>query len=136
MSETFFLSNICPQSPPLNRGIWLELENTIRNWVCEDSTLYIVDGPIFTKNDSKIGPNQITIPSFYYKIVFYHKSSIYEVIGFIFPNSLCRMELKDCVYKVDDIEAFTGIDFFPSLPDSIENRIESHINLKFWHLGN
>jgi endonuclease G len=46
------------------------------------------------------------------------------------------MGLKEYTYKVDDIEKLTGIDFFPYLPDSIENRIESQINLEFWHLNN
>lgn len=136
MSETFYLSNISPQHPSLNRGIWLGLENQVRLWACEDSILFVTAGPIFTKSDSTIGPDQVTVPSFFYKIVFYNKLNDYEIIGFIFPNSPCSMPLKEYVYKVDEIENLTGIDFFPSLPDSIENRIESSKNLKFWHLDN
>jgi endonuclease G len=136
MSESFYLSNITPQEPSFNRGIWKELEEEVRLWVCEDSLLYIVDGPIFTKNDLTIGPDHVAVPSFFYKIVFYNKRNDYEIIGFILPNGPGAMKLKDYVYKIDDIERLTGLDFFPSLPDSIENRIESHINLKFWHLEN
>lgn len=134
MSESFYLSNMTPQDPSFNRGIWKELEEKVRSWVCEDSILYIVAGPIFTKNDLTIGPNHVTVPSFFYKIVFYNKRNDYEIIGFILSNSPGTMKLKDYVYKVEDIERLTGLDFFPSLPDSIENRIESHTNLKFWHL--
>ena len=136
MSESFYLSNMTPQAPEFNRGIWKELEDRVRDWACEDSLLYIVDGPIFTKSDSTIGPNHVTVPGFFYKIVFYNKLTDYELIGFIIPNSPGAMDLKDYVYKVDDIERITGIDFFPCLPDSIENRIESHTNFKFWYLEN
>lgn len=136
MSESFYLSNMTPQLPSFNRGIWLMLENQVRTWACEDSLLYVVAGPIFTKSDTTIGPDKITVPSFFYKIVFYYKPPKYELIGFIFPNSPGLMELKDYVYRVDDIETITGIDFSPSLADSIESRIESHTNLKFWHLEN
>src|ERR1035437_4165182 len=119
-----------------NRGIWKELEDRVRIWVCEDSLLYVIDGPIFTKSDSNIGPNHVTVPSFFYKIVFYNNPTNYELIGFIFPNCPGAMGLKEYTYKVDDIEKLTGIDFFPYLLDSIENRIESQINLEFWHLNN
>jgi endonuclease G len=136
MSESFYLSNMTPQHPSLNRGIWLGLEDKVRSWACEDSILYVVAGPIFTKSDTTIGPNRITVPSFYFKIVFYNNPKNYELIGFIFPNRGGTMELKDYVYKVDDIESMTGIDFFPFLPDSTESRIEKNIKLGFWHFEN
>jgi endonuclease G len=132
MSESFLLSNITPQNPPLNRGIWLGLEERVRTWVCKDSLLYIVAGPIFTRSDPSIGPNIVTVPSFFYKIIFYNIRDSYEMIGFIFPNGPGEMDLKDYIYNTDDIESLTGIDFFPSLPDTIENKIESKINFNFW----
>ena len=136
MSESFFLSNMTPQNLSFNRGIWLRLEEKVRSWACEDSLLYIVAGPIFTKSDATIGPNHVTVPNFFYKIVFYNNPANYELIGFIFPNCPGAMELRDYTYNVDEIEKLTGIDFFPSLTDSIEKKIESHINLEFWHLNN
>ena len=34
--------------------------------------------------------------------------------------------------SVDSVESFSGIDFFYLLPDSIEKRIESNVNLSEW----
>ena len=33
---------------------------------------------------------------------------------------------------VDKIEKITGIDFFSELPDKLENKLESNVNLKNW----
>jgi len=30
------------------------------------------------------------------------------------------------------VERITGIDFFPALPDSIENKVEAYSNLEDW----
>ena len=134
MSESFYLTNMTPQHPSLNRGIWLGLEDKVRIWACKDSILYVVAGPIIVKSDSTIGPNRLKVPSFFYKIIFHNSRGKYEMIGFIFPNGPCSMGLGNYVYKVDDIESITGIDFFPFLPDSIENRIENKVNISFWDL--
>src|SRR5262249_36778264 len=34
-NETFFLSNMAPQSPPLNQRAWAALEDLARSWVLE-----------------------------------------------------------------------------------------------------
>ena len=41
--------------------------------------------------------------------------------------------MKDCISSVDDVEEFTGFDFFYSLPDDIEDVIESDSNLAKWN---
>lgn len=33
---------------------------------------------------------------------------------------------------VDDVERITGLDFFPSLPDEIENAVEAKANIEDW----
>lgn len=46
MSESFYLSNISPQLPSFNRGIWKRLENKVRYWAGFSDSLYVVSGPI------------------------------------------------------------------------------------------
>ena len=48
MSETFYMSNMSPQVPSFNRGIWKKLESLVREWANYEGVLYIVTGPIFT----------------------------------------------------------------------------------------
>lgn len=47
MSESFYMSNIAPQSPALNRGVWKRLETAVRREAERDGVLHVVSGPIF-----------------------------------------------------------------------------------------
>ena len=38
MSESFFMSNMSPQTPSFNRGIWKKLENLVRKWAVENKS--------------------------------------------------------------------------------------------------
>ena len=51
MDESFLMSNISPQVPEFNRGIWKELETTVRKWAIKEHQLYIVAGPVFKDSD-------------------------------------------------------------------------------------
>lgn len=42
MSESFYLTNICPQTPSLNQGDWNRLEGKIRDWARRDSAVVIL----------------------------------------------------------------------------------------------
>jgi endonuclease G len=46
MSESFYMSNMSPQVPGFNRGIWKNIESTVRNWAVENDEIYIVTGPV------------------------------------------------------------------------------------------
>jgi len=50
MEESFLMSNISPQKPEFNRGIWKELETEVREWAKKEHKLYIVTGPVFKDN--------------------------------------------------------------------------------------
>jgi len=39
MSETFFLSNMSPQPPSFNSGLWSMLEAKVREWALENNKL-------------------------------------------------------------------------------------------------
>ena len=46
MEESFYMSNICPQNPNLNRGDWNDLEEKSRQWAKKYGAVYIACGPI------------------------------------------------------------------------------------------
>ena len=48
MSESFLMSNMSPQRPGFNRGIWKKLEGLVRRWAEENEEIYVVTGPILT----------------------------------------------------------------------------------------
>ena len=124
MDESFYMSNMSPQHPSFNRGKWKQLEKQVRSWVIQEDTLYVVTGPIFKNNIESIGPNNVTVPGYYYKVI-YDPTGDQKMIGFIMPNKKLEKEIKHYQVTIDEVEKITGIDFFQNLPDSLENKLES-----------
>lgn len=110
MVESFYLSNIAPQNPTLNRGAWARLESDIRNWVLERTDLVIITGPVFGAQDPMIGPSPVRVPVAFYKIVF--DPFRREAVGFVYPNSPpTSNDPADYRVPVVQIERTTGLAF-------------------------
>lgn len=136
MSESFYMSNMIPQTPELNRGRWLDLENVERALAEQYGSLRIIAGPVFRKNDTikTIGDNQISVPHDCYKIFFVPEKKI--MIAFIMPNEKPQKKLVKYAVSVDEIEQLTGLDFFPHLPEEEQKRMESNCDPDVWNLQN
>lgn len=132
MEESFYLSNICPQNPNLNRGDWNDLEEQSRQWAKKYGRIYIVCGPIYdSKRPKRIGNNKVAVPDAFYKVILVNDKKDPKAIGFIFPNKAGSKPLERYAVSVDSVEKRTDIDFFPALPDEVENRIEAVSELTF-----
>lgn len=132
MKESFYLTNICPQDNNLNCGDWNELEIACRNWANKYGDIYIVAGPILYKGKHKtIGPNKVTVPEAFFKVVLCMNGTP-KAIGFIYKNQPCNNPQSSYVNSIDQVERITGFDFFPNLPDEIEEMVESKANLSEW----
>lgn len=125
MSESFFMSNMCPQFPGFNRGIWNSLEQKVRTWGLDFDTLFICTGPLFYDTTySFIGENKVAIPDACYKVLLGKKDSVYSAAAFIIPNLDGLKGPLSFATSIDKVEEQSGIDFFPALNDSIEAAIE------------
>ena len=134
MEESFFMSNISPQTPGFNRGIWKKLESVVRRWANDYEKIYIVTGPVLTKEYSTIGLNNVSVPDFFFKVVFDNQGSEKKAIGFVLANEKSRNNLKDFSMNIDSVEKITGIDFFHLLEDSFEDSLERSLDLSQWGL--
>lgn len=133
MLESFYLSNITPQKPQLNRGIWKELEEQCRQWAVEKGSLLIATGPVITPDLKRLGKNRVAIPQQFYKVICTIEGNRCEAVGFLFENrDYGSTQLKDMMIPVDEVEKVTGIDFFPALPDAIENEAEAVVHKNVW----
>ncbi|HEY5123115.1 MAG TPA: DNA/RNA non-specific endonuclease [Ignavibacteria bacterium] len=131
MSETFYLSNMSPQVPAFNRGIWKNLESLVRQWAKEDDSIFVITGGILKESMGSIGADSVTVPSRFYKVV-YDITGVKKMIAFILPNEKSAKQLNEYVVTVRDVERLRGIDFFPCLPDSIQNRLENNSDISKW----
>lgn len=132
MKESFYFSNMCPQHPQLNRRGWKNLEEKIRDWAIADSAIIIICGPIITKQPKTIGKNKVAVPQQYFKVVLSPFVKPMRAIGFLFNNRQALEPLSTYAVTVDSIERLTNMDFFASLPDEIENKIEAEENYFQW----
>ncbi len=132
MLESFYMSNMSPQNPSFNRGIWSRLEQAVRRFAYNEGSIFVVTGPIITEDDDKvIGPNKVRVPGFYYKVI-YDETPPEKMIAFIIPNKGSRKALDKYIVSVDDVEEATGLDFFSKLPNDVQRRLEAVSDPDAW----
>ncbi|WP_159021894.1 DNA/RNA non-specific endonuclease [Formosa sp. L2A11] len=132
-NETFLTSNISPQLHDFNAGIWNDLEQQVRTWAKSYNAVYVVTGGVLNKNLKTIGKDPVAVPNYFYKIVFKDDANGGKMIGFIIPNKANEHKpIKSYMVSVDQIEAETGIDFFPRLDDTLEENLERNANSDGW----
>ncbi len=130
MSETFYLSNISPQVPAFNRGIWNTLESIVRNWAMTKGMVYVVTGGVLTLPKGSIGANQVTVPQYFYKVIYDPMGP--KMIGLILPNEKGTKPIEEYVVSVDSVEKLTGIDFFSALCDSLQYFLKGNSDPALW----
>lgn len=131
MTQSFLLTNLCAQAEKLNTGSWQKLERKCHDLAIKYGCLYIVAGPVFNNRLPSAFMGKIGIPDAFYKVVLCMEGSP-KAIGFIYDNTNDPHNMQDAVHTVDQIEELTGIDFFPLLPNNVEDDIEGHANLNDW----
>lgn len=120
MSESFYMSNMSPQRPAFNRGIWKKLEEQVRAWATENGEILVVTGPVLSENLPTVGTNKVAIPEYFYKVIVDAKEPGVKGIGFVLANQGSQKPLEAFAVTIDSVETLTGIDFFPALPDEWE----------------
>jgi endonuclease G len=132
MSESFFMSNMSPQNPSFNRGVWKRLEGHVRKWAYDNESIHITTGGVLTDRLTTIGTNRVSVPRFYYKVILDYQEPEIKGIGFILPNESIKKSLELYAVSIDEVEKFTGLDFYYTLPDDIENKVESVVDVSRW----
>lgn len=138
--QTFYVTNSVPQiQDNFNGGIWNNLENALQS-IADSEKIYIVTGVLFSKvgesktikyTKAKDDTKDVPVPNYFYKVVLKVTTNGGAVtsastIGFWFEHKTYSDSYTNYAVSVDQIEQWTGFDFFPNLPDSIENSVESN----------
>lgn len=143
--QTFYLTNQLPQiQNGFNGGIWSSLENAVRNLAQSTDTVYVAVGPVYRKVGGSetikhltasegINPSTLDIPNYFYKVLLKVKRNgpyitSASAIGFWFEHKVYESGSSYTSYavSVDQIESWTGIDFFSNLPDKLESTAETN----------
>ena len=118
-SETFLLSNMSPQVPGFNQGLWKKLEDAIRTLNEQENILetYVICGPIFyfDQETELIGSednNSVTLPiphAYFKSILTESKTGKLDIWSFILPNEASQRPLKSFFVPTIEIERYAGI---------------------------
>lgn len=130
--ETFYTSNISPQKHDFNAGIWNKLEQKTRYWAKKYNHLYVVTGGVLESDLKTIGTERVSVPKEFYKVLLDYTEPEIKAIAFLMPHKESKRPLYEYVISIDELEQKTGIDFFPELPDAIENKLEASSSYKNW----
>lgn len=132
MDDCFSFANMCPQDHSLNSGAWSTLENKERLWAQRDSALVIVAGPIFNSVKPTTIGEGVRVPDAFFKAILAPYAKAPRAIAFVYPNMSSPGNMRNYAMSVDQLEELTGYDFFSSLPDEIENKVESTTSFTEW----
>ena len=141
--QTFYVTNSVPQvHNNFNSGIWQTLEAAVQS-KAKSQTLYVVTGVAFEKvgesktikyTTAKDDTKRVPVPNYFYKVVLEVTGesngtiTSAKAIGFWFENkAYSGTGYANYAVSVDQIEQWTGFDFYPNLPDSVEVSAESSI---------
>lgn len=140
--DTFFLSNMTPQTPAHNQQIWADLEHLTRDWVRDGAieSEFIVTGGFFydpAEEDPDtadglidyhlIGQGAVAVPTHYYKIVYGQDAAgEWRAVAFVHENRAYPrpFDFAAHIQPIDWIEERAGIDFLPDLDPALEVRLE------------
>ncbi|NAS31431.1 DNA/RNA non-specific endonuclease [Flavobacteriaceae bacterium R38] len=131
-NQTFYTSNISPQKHSFNSGVWNRLEQMVRRWAKRYDGVFVVTGGVLNSNLKTIGGEEVAVPDYFYKVILDNRKGDYKLIAFLVPHKETKEDLRNFVVPVDELEKLTGIDFFPELPDAIENKEEASKGIRNW----
>ncbi len=118
LSNTFLLSNVCPQNAGLNRGVWAALEKKIRQKIAPEQPVEVVTGPLFLphlENGNRfvkyqvIGENHVAVPTHFFKLIYFEQ----KPTAYIIPNHDLPLgtQLDQFLVPIDLLEKVSGLQF-------------------------
>lgn len=131
--QTFRMSNIAPQTPALNRGVWRDIEHRIADlWTARYGEIWVVVGCI-SRGDEAIGQTGIDVPTAYYQVILAQEGLDIRALAVLIPQSVGWHDwAARHIITIDELEQLTGLDFNPELPSFIQSPLEAELPTRLW----
>lgn len=106
MKESFYYSNMMPQTPSLNRGDWKMVEELTKLESVKYDSVYVWAGGI--GEAKKLGT--MSVPEYCWKVIYIKKTK--EYFAFLFKNDFSRPNgINDNKVEISLLEKMTGYTF-------------------------
>jgi len=132
--QTFLMSNIAPQSPSLNRGVWREIEHRIADfWTARWGEIWVVAGCISESAGETVSGTEIDVPRKFYQVVVAQKGMDVRALAVVIPQEVePRAWPTRHLVTIDELEKMSGLDFLPELPEFIQSPLEAELPSRLW----
>jgi|GEM_PF-2346970 len=123
MKETFYISNVFPQTLQLNRGYWQSFEKHVRDLTNKYDHVHVVTGPLFQSYEEHgkrfvkyqvIGENEVAVPTGFFKVISLEKNGIEKKKAYLIPNHTIPDGTHFSEYRereISKLEKITGLIF-------------------------
>lgn len=124
--ETFYMTNIIPQKPSLNRHWWQRLERLIaRDYSERYDEVWVITGPVYQESSEWLN-DKVKVPSHNFMIVKTEDGGEVKMKAFIVHQDVESSEPHvPYLTTVREIEEQTGFNFNPLMDESIADSLET-----------
>ena len=132
--KTFRMSNIAPQSPALNRGVWRDIEHRIADlWTARYGEIWVIVGCISPRGSETLSGSNVDVPESYYQVILAQEGMDVRALAVLFDQSVGWKEwAARHIVTIDELEELTGLDFLSELPSFIQEPLEADLPNRLW----
>lgn len=129
--QSFYMTNMTPQDPGLNRGPWKWVEQASRAWAVDEHSVTIYAGSVIKSNDPKLSSYNIDVPQYFWKVVI--DSNNRDAIAFLMPNrKFSSTQVAATITTIAQIEQLVGYSI--PVPPAVDKTHRA--NLDDWYVDN
>jgi len=132
--STYLMSNIAPQTPSLNRGVWRDVEHRIADlWTARYGEIWVIVGCLPSASDTKLHHTDVDVPDAYYQLIVAQEGMDVRALAVLLPQRIAYDEYAARhLITIDALEELTGLDFLPELPSFIQTPLEADLPTRLW----
>ena len=132
--RTFRMSNIAPQSPALNRGVWRDVEHRIADlWTARYGEIWVIVGCISPQTGETLSGTPVDVPESYYQVIIAQEGMDVRALAVLFDQSVGWKDwAARHIVTIDELEKLSGLDFLPELPSFIQQPLEADLPNRLW----
>lgn len=136
--RSFWMTNISPQQPNLNRTVWQRIEEAAMDHFAPlKGEVWVITGPVFDADIERLPSAWVEIPDAFYKLFVAPPAGDrpLRVLAFMVPQQVSGREPLDrFLVSVREVEVATGLDFLHRLPQPLQDEVETVIQPEAWQL--